>query len=156
MISTASLSDQGTKRLEQAGTMFIDEAKITVRSGKGGDGIVHFRREKYVPRGGPDGGDGGKGGDVVMVVSPHLNTLYAFQRKKIFQAPHGSKGGARSFMMMIAAKWLVIWSKMDNACSSVRGGAEAGETLASPRLATKPHGWQKKASQAWNVICEWN
>jgi GTP-binding protein len=73
--------------------MFIDEAKITVLSGKGGDGIVHFRREKYVPRGGPDGGDGGKGSDVVLVVSPHLNTLYAFQHKKIFRAPNGSKGG---------------------------------------------------------------
>jgi GTP-binding protein len=76
--------------------MFIDEANITVHSGKGGDGIVHFRREKYVPRGGPDGGDGGKGGDVVLVVSPHLNTLYAFQRTKKFQASNGSKGGVNN------------------------------------------------------------
>jgi GTP-binding protein len=76
--------------------MFIDEAKISVLSGKGGDGVVHFRREKYVPRGGPDGGDGGKGGDVALVVSPHLNTLYAFQRAKRFQAPNGSKGGGNN------------------------------------------------------------
>jgi GTP-binding protein len=96
MISTVSPPDQETKQKKQAATMFIDEAKITVHSGKGGDGIVHFRREKYVPRGGPDGGDGGKGGDVVIVVSPHLNTLYAFQRKKIFQAPPGSKGGGNN------------------------------------------------------------
>lgn len=76
--------------------MFIDEATITVLSGKGGDGIVHFRREKYVPRGGPDGGDGGKGGDVVLLVSPHLNTLYAFQHKKSFRAPNGDKGGGNN------------------------------------------------------------
>jgi GTP-binding protein len=76
--------------------MFIDEAKITIWSGKGGDGIVHFRREKYVPRGGPDGGDGGKGGDVVLLVSPHLNTLYKFQHKKQFRAPNGSKGGGNN------------------------------------------------------------
>lgn len=76
--------------------MFIDEAKITVRSGKGGDGVVHFRREKYVPRGGPDGGDGGKGGDVVFVVTPHLNTLFPFRHKKKYQAENGSKGGGNN------------------------------------------------------------
>lgn len=73
--------------------MFIDEAHITVDSGKGGDGIVHFRREKYVPRGGPDGGDGGRGGDVVLRVDPHLNTLFAFRRQRHFRAEKGAKGG---------------------------------------------------------------
>ncbi|MDH5605376.1 MAG: GTPase ObgE [Anaerolineae bacterium] len=73
--------------------MFIDEAKITVQSGKGGDGIVHFRREKYVPRGGPDGGDGGRGGDVVFVTSPHLNTLYSFRNQRLYRAEDGGKGG---------------------------------------------------------------
>lgn len=73
--------------------MFIDEATFTVESGKGGDGIVHFRREKFVPRGGPDGGDGGRGGDVILVVHPHLNTLNNFQRKKLYKAAPGARGG---------------------------------------------------------------
>ena len=76
--------------------MFIDEAYITVRSGKGGDGIVHFRREKFVPRGGPDGGNGGKGGDVVMIVSQHLNTLFPFRNQKLYQAEDGAKGGGNN------------------------------------------------------------
>ncbi len=74
-------------------TQFIDEAKIYVRSGKGGDGMVHFRREKYVPKGGPDGGDGGRGGDVVLEVNPHLNTLAQFRYQKRFVAQAGGKGG---------------------------------------------------------------
>ncbi len=73
--------------------MFIDEAKVTVQSGNGGNGIVHFRREKFVPRGGPDGGDGGKGGDVVFVVNPHVNTLFAFRNQRIYRAEDGGKGG---------------------------------------------------------------
>jgi GTP-binding protein len=72
--------------------MFIDQATINVQSGKGGDGAVHFRREKYVARGGPDGGDGGKGGDVVLVVNRHQNTLFSFRSQKIFKAQAGSNG----------------------------------------------------------------
>jgi GTP-binding protein len=76
--------------------MFIDQAEILVQSGKGGDGAVHFRREKYVPRGGPDGGDGGKGGDVILRVNPHLNTLYNFQQKRTFHAPDGANGARQN------------------------------------------------------------
>jgi GTP-binding protein len=73
--------------------MFIDEAIIYVKSGKGGDGAIHFRREKYIPRGGPDGGDGGRGGDIVFKVSRTLNTLYEFQHQHRFIAQDGKPGG---------------------------------------------------------------
>ena len=76
--------------------MFIDQAEIYVHSGKGGDGAVHFRREKYVPRGGPDGGDGGKGGDVILEVSPTLNTLFSFKNKAKFRAPDGANGAKQN------------------------------------------------------------
>lgn len=73
--------------------MFMDEAKINVKSGDGGDGLIAFRREKFVPLGGPAGGDGGKGGDVILVVNPRLNTLSAFKHKRHFKAGRGANGG---------------------------------------------------------------
>ncbi|HSR49103.1 MAG TPA: GTPase ObgE [Anaerolineales bacterium] len=73
--------------------MFLDEAHIHVTAGKGGDGIVHFRREKYVPRGGPDGGDGGRGGHVVLRVRPTMHGLTSFREKQRFRAKPGGKGG---------------------------------------------------------------
>ena len=76
--------------------MFIDQAKIQVRAGKGGDGMVHFRRERYVPRGGPDGGDGGKGGDVILEVVPTLNTLFSFRHQTRYQAADGANGAKQN------------------------------------------------------------
>ncbi len=73
--------------------MFVDEAKLFVCGGRGGDGMVHFHREKYVPRGGPDGGDGGRGGDIIFEVSTHLNTLVAFRYKDRYIGDEGGKGG---------------------------------------------------------------
>jgi len=76
--------------------MFIDQAEVYVRSGKGGDGMVHFRREKYVPRGGPDGGDGGRGGDVIFEVKAILNTLVAFRHTMRYIAADGKPGGTNN------------------------------------------------------------
>lgn len=75
--------------------MFADRAKIFIRSGKGGDGHVSFRRELYVPNGGPDGGDGGRGGDVIFEVDEGLNTLQDYRHRKKFAAKDGEPGGKR-------------------------------------------------------------
>jgi GTP-binding protein len=76
--------------------MFNDRARIRVQAGKGGDGGLSFRREKYVPKGGPDGGDGGRGGDVVLVADPSLRDLSALRRRRLIKAGRGENGrGAR-------------------------------------------------------------
>lgn len=75
--------------------MFIDEVEILVEAGKGGDGIASFRREKYVPKGGPDGGDGGKGGDIILKVDNNLDTLSYFNTRKNFRADDGERGKRR-------------------------------------------------------------
>lgn len=105
--------------------MFFDQAKIFVRSGKGGDGIVSFRREKYMPMGGPAGGDGGKGGDVIFRVNPKLNTLSPFGRKVHFHAVDGSKGGT-SDKTGASAPDLII----DVPAGTVVKDAESGVVLA--------------------------
>lgn len=76
--------------------MAYDEATIQIKSGNGGNGIVHFRREKFVPRGGPAGGDGGKGGDVYLAVELTLNTLLSFAQQKYFAAENGQHGGTNN------------------------------------------------------------
>lgn len=76
--------------------MFADRARVYVRSGKGGDGHVSFRREKYVPAGGPDGGDGGRGGDVIFEVDEGLNTLIDFRNVRKYKAQDGEPGGKKN------------------------------------------------------------
>ena len=71
---------------------FVDTAKITVRSGNGGNGAVSFHREKYVAAGGPDGGDGGRGGNIVVEVSDHMSTLMDFRYKRKYTAGNGADG----------------------------------------------------------------
>ena len=75
--------------------MFADFARIHIKSGKGGDGHVSFRREKYVPAGGPDGGDGGRGGDVILEVDPSMNTLFIYKHRYQFRAEDGEQGGKK-------------------------------------------------------------
>lgn len=72
--------------------MFIDRAKISIKAGDGGDGMSSFRREKYVPKGGPDGGDGGRGGDIVLIADRNMNTLLDFRYKRKFKAEKGVAG----------------------------------------------------------------
>jgi GTP-binding protein len=88
--------------------MFTDNVEIQVRSGKGGDGMMHFRREKYEPRGGPDGGDGGKGGDLIFEVRATLNTLSAFRQNQKFEAQDG-RNGAKQKMSGRGGEDLVIY-----------------------------------------------
>src|SRR3989344_5487685 len=70
----------------------IDYARVKIKAGDGGDGVVHFRREKYVPKGGPDGGDGGRGGSAYLVANENLTTLMDFRAKSVFKAKDGEKG----------------------------------------------------------------
>ena len=77
------------------GEMFNDKARIYVQAGRGGDGSLHFRREKYVPKGGPDGGDGGNGGDVVLVADPRRRDLSGFRPNQKLRAGRGGAGGGR-------------------------------------------------------------
>ena len=76
--------------------MFVDQARIFVKSGSGGDGVCRFRREKYVPRGGPDGGDGGDGGDVVFTASTRVSTLLDFRYKRHYEAASGHPGEGKN------------------------------------------------------------
>ena len=72
--------------------MFVDIAKIKIKAGDGGNGAVAFHREKYIAAGGPDGGDGGKGGNIVFKVDDNLSTLADFRYKRKYKAPNGSDG----------------------------------------------------------------
>lgn len=72
--------------------MFLDQVKINVKAGDGGNGMVSFRREKYVPDGGPSGGDGGNGGNIIFIVDEGLRTLLDFRFNRHFKAPHGENG----------------------------------------------------------------
>ncbi|GGA67886.1 GTPase Obg [Neiella marina] len=75
---------------------FVDEARIHIEAGKGGNGTVSFRREKYIPKGGPDGGDGGDGGHIFFEADENLNTLIDYQFERAFQAEHGTNGQSRN------------------------------------------------------------
>ena len=74
---------------------FVDKVTIEIKAGKGGDGAVSFHREKYVAAGGPDGGDGGRGGDVIFRVDSHMSTLMDFRYKRKFAAGNGAPGGGK-------------------------------------------------------------
>lgn len=105
--------------------MFFDEAKIFVRSGNGGNGVVSFRREKFVRQGGPDGGDGGRGGNVIFIGSPHLNSLAKFQRNKHYRAGNGVHG-ARQRMTGASGEDL----RLEAPLGTIIRNSETGDMLA--------------------------
>ena len=76
--------------------MFIDNAKIELQAGNGGDGAVAFRREKYIDKGGPNGGDGGRGGNIIFETNPNLQTLQDIRYKKMYKAKNGQAGGSNN------------------------------------------------------------
>jgi GTP-binding protein len=105
--------------------MFIDEAKIHVQAGRGGRGCVSFRREKFVPRGGPDGGDGGKGGDIFLKATSRLNTLLDFRYRRHFKSGRGQHGKGSNQTGRSAED---IWIEVPR--GTVIRDAETGETIA--------------------------
>ena len=76
--------------------MFLDKVKIVCKAGNGGDGCISFRREKYVPNGGPDGGDGGKGGNIIFKATAQMTNLSEFRYKKVFRADNGDAGSGNN------------------------------------------------------------
>ncbi len=102
---------------------FVDEAEITARSGKGGDGCVSFRRERFIPRGGPDGGDGGAGGSLYMEADSGLLTLYDFKRKRMFAAQNGRPGMGRQRFGR-SGEDLVIYLPVGTQVYSLQDGEE--------------------------------
>lgn len=107
---------------------FIDEARIHVRGGNGGNGAAHFRREKFVPMGGPDGGDGGHGGDVIVRADRELNTLISFRRHRRFAAEDGQPGGPQR-MSGRSGQDLIVAVPVGTVIRDADSGEELGDLL---------------------------
>jgi len=149
--------------------MFIDQARVYVKGGDGGSGIVSFRREKYVPEGGPDGGDGGKGGDVIFQSDPGLRTLIDFRYQKHYKAPNGEHGkgsnmhgkNAKDIVIKVplgtivrdanTGEILADFTKEGQSCVIVKGGRGGrgnarfkSNTNKAPRIAEKGEPGEEK------------
>ncbi len=153
---------------------FVDEATILVVAGDGGNGCVSFRREKYIPKGGPDGGDGGDGGDVYLVADENLNTLIDYRFEKSFRAERGQNGQSRDCTGKrgkdITIKVPVGTRVIDQGTGETLGdmtrhqqtlmvAKAAGTVWVTPVLnprSTVLHGRKPWAPQARNVTCNWS
>jgi GTPase len=119
--------------------MFIDEAKILVQAGDGGRGCVSFRREKFVPKGGPDGGDGGKGGDVVLQADPNLSTLLDFRYKRRYAAERGEHGRG-SDQKGRGGEDCIIRVPLGTVVRSTDSGAEVADLVSPDQRFIAAHG----------------
>ena len=128
-------------------SMLVDEVEIIVRSGTGGNGMVHFHREKYVPRGGPDGGDGGRGGDVVIQVRPGLSTLYALRHARRYVADDG-RGGGPNNMSGKAAQPLIIDVPPGTVVFDALSGEQLGDLTAADDSLTVCQGRPRRTRQS--------
>ena len=126
---------------------FVDEAAITVEAGAGGNGCLSFRREKYIPRGGPDGGDGGEGGDVVLCADPSLNTLVDFRFTRRFRAERGRHGQGRDRTGRDGAD-LRIQVPAGTVVFAVDGGEILGELTAAGDEMVVAHGGRRGLGNA--------
>lgn len=153
--------------------MFIDTAKINIKAGNGGNGSVSFHREKYVAAGGPDGGDGGRGGNVVFVADSNLSTLMDFRYKRKYAAQNGEDGRAarcsgknapdliirvpRGTLVRDAQSGLVIADiSGDEPVVVARGGAAAGATCILPRPRARSRNLRSPAERARSWRCVWS
>ena len=154
--------------------MFIDEAKIRVKAGDGGNGCMAFRREKYVPRGGPSGGDGGKGGDVIMESSERHNTLVHFRFNPEYKAQRGRHGegsnrtGREGVDVLLKVPVGTIlyddetgekvhdFSRPDDRIVIACGGRGVAEMPASPPQLTRPRASTNRGVPAKSAFSAWN
>ena len=153
---------------------FIDEALLEARAGNGGAGCTSFRREKFIPRGGPDGGDGGKGGDVIFRVDPNLNTLVNFRNQKYLIAKNGQSGAGNKRtgqdaedLIVMVPKGTVIFDSISNkliydCCDEAtdylvaKGGEGGAETLDLNLVRIRLLGAIHLAGLVTNSLLDWN
>ena len=154
--------------------MFIDEAVIEVEAGRGGDGCVSFRREKHVPRGGPDGGDGGNGGSIMLVADTHLSTLLDFHYKRRYKAGSGGHGSGsnrkgrngKSITLRVPVGTLVYDADTGDLLADLsrpgmrfvaaRGGKADAATRTSPPPPVRRPASPRRACPVNGVRCDWS